>query len=52
MALGSGRFHSYQLLEKVIFKQGRHLKEIPELCFACCEFEFIVIPNSIKTLGS
>jgi hypothetical protein len=52
MALGPGSFHSCRLLEKVTFEQGCHLKEIPELCFACCGFEFIVIPNSIETLGS
>jgi hypothetical protein len=39
-------------MEKVTFEQGCHLKEIPELCFACCGFEFIVISNSIETLGS
>jgi hypothetical protein len=46
MALCPGSFHSYRLLEKVTFEQGCHLKEIPELCFACCGFELIVIPTS------
>jgi hypothetical protein len=52
MALGPGSFHSCRLHEKVTFEQGCHLKEIPELCFACCGFEFIVIQNSIETLGN
>jgi hypothetical protein len=38
------------VLEKVRFQHGYDLKEIPELCFACCGFEFIVVPKSIETL--